>query len=237
MTNARLSLNLSGGGIARIFCSIIANTLFFDTSYAIRDTKPIKAVSYRERVIEIRLPVIHRENALAPRFGNETETGNRCWYREKLAHRTARTSRTLHPARGESRGQKQVPLISLKSVVPRERHRFGDGGSVAARSAYCRRQTIQRDKNVKLMLFCSHCLRSCTTFVARLDEPLLLAPNYILLFRFAFSPSPPRAPLSLSLSTSHRPSPPFSLSFAPPYVPPENNRSLFLPPRNLSFRQ
>lgn len=88
--------------------------------YEPRDTRAIKATVSRT-VIEIRLPVIHRENAFAPRFGNETGNRGGYWYREKLAHRTARTSRTLHSARGESRGQKQVPLISLKSVVPRER--------------------------------------------------------------------------------------------------------------------
>ena len=87
-------------------------------------------------------------------------------------------------------------------------------GSVAARSAHCRRQTMPRDKNVKLMLFCSHCLRSCTTFVARLDEPLLLAPNYILLFRFV--PSPSRFSRAPFLPTSPLLSAPRSfLSFAP----------------------
>lgn len=36
------------------------------------------------------------------------------------------------------------------------------------------------DKNIKLMLFCSHCLRRRAMFAARPDESLLLAWNYIL---------------------------------------------------------
>lgn len=124
----------------------------------------------------------------------------------------------------------------------------GARGSVAARSAHCRRQTMPRDKNVKLMLFCSHCLRSCTTFVARLDEPLLLAPNYILLFRFAFSlsflaraarrPFLSTSPL-LSLSSAAF----FALSLfrAKPYVPARNRcqrpSRLLLPSKPFSSRQ
>lgn len=53
------------------------------------------------------------------------------------------------------------------------------------------------DKNVKLMLFCSHCLRRCATFAARLDEPLLLAWNYILHLRFLYHILPRPPPLSL----------------------------------------
>jgi len=42
---------------------------------------------------------------------------------------------------------------------------------------HCQRQTMPHDKNVKLMLFCSHCLRRCATFAARLAEPLAIGPR------------------------------------------------------------
>lgn len=66
-----------------------------------------------------------------------------------------------------------------------------------ATGTHCRRQTMPDDKNVKLMLFCSHCLRRCATFATRLDEPLLLAWNYILHLRLLY-----HIPYSLSLFLS-----------------------------------
>jgi len=119
---------------------------------------------------------------------------------KRFRSRRVRTA-SYHPPSG---AQSRISILRRSSNVHNLHRESLASGSIVA-DKQCR-----DDKNVKLMLFCSHCLRRCATFAARLDEPLLLAWNYILHLRFPLS-YPPSSSASAAIVakplTFHRCSP------------------------------